>query len=80
MFSIRFIDQMKGNNGESFQDIFYLKNRNVCLIHIKDLPDFDSPLVWSTAELQLVFDHFKIIFPMEKLAKEFIMVKEQPDI
>ena len=71
---------MKSNNGESFQVICDFKRRKVCLVHIKDLPDFDSPLVWSTAELQLVFDHLKIIFPMEKLAKEIIMAKEQPDI
>ena len=71
---------MKSNNGESFQVICDFRHRNVCLVHIKDLTDFDCPLVWFTAELQLVFDHFKIIFPMEKLAKEIIMAKEQPDI
>jgi len=52
-----------------FKSFVTLKQRNVCLVHIKDLPDFDSLLVWSTAELQLVYDHFKIIFPMEKFAK-----------
>jgi len=67
---------MKSNNGESFQAICDFKKRNVFQVHTKGLPD----LVWSTAELQLVFDHLKIIFPMEKLAKEIIMVKEQPDI
>jgi len=71
---------MQSNSEESFQVICDVKKRNVCLVHIKDLTDFDSPLVWSTAELQLVFDHFKIIFPMEKLGKEIIMAKEQPDI
>jgi len=71
---------MKSNNGKSFQAICDFKKRNVFLVHTKGLPDFGSPLVWSTAELQLVFDHLKIIFPMEKFAKEIIMAKEQPDI
>jgi len=49
-------------------------------MYTKGLLDYDSPLVWSTAELQLEFDYFKIIFPMEKLASEIIMAKEQPEI
>jgi len=74
---LRFIGQMKSNNGESFQAICdFKKRRNAFQVHTKGLTD----LVWSTAELQLVFDHLKIIFPMEKLAKEIIMAKEQPDI
>ena len=49
---------MKSNNGESFQAICdFKKQRNVCLVLIKGLPDYDSPLVWSTAEWQLVLEH-----------------------
>jgi len=49
-------------------------------MYTKGLPDYDTPLVWSTAELQLEFDYFKIIFPMEKLASKTIMATEQPGI
>jgi len=34
-------------------------------MYTKGLPDYDSPLIWSTAELQLEFDYFKIVFSME---------------
>ena len=27
-------------------------------MYTQGLPDYDSPLVWSTAELQLEFDYF----------------------
>jgi len=73
---------MKSNNGECFQAICKLKKKqqiNACL-YTKGLLDYGSPLVWATAELQLEFDYFKIIFPMEKLASEIIMAKEQPEI
>jgi len=49
-------------------------------MYTKGLPGYNSNLVWSTAELQLELDYFKIIFPMEKLASKIIMAKEQPEI
>ena len=44
--SIRFIGQMKSNNGESFQVICdFKKQRNVCLVHSTGLLAYDRPFV-----------------------------------